>query len=353
MGRRLGPRLGVPTKGLASRITISGEISARPLTRFDRMARFAPGNVGATENADQPAGGIAMPSDMKGILRPSIYRFRLGGFEITTILDGVSRRDGPHPMFGADQPAEVVQGHAVANRLPPTRFEHSFTPTIVNTGRELVLFDTGNGAARRDAGVGNLGKLLEDAGYAAADIDVVVITHCHPDHIGGLVEDGRPAFPNARIMFGEVEFDAWRRGDDIPESRKPTRELFLKVALPFGEAATLIAPDHEVASGIRAVEAFGHSPGHMAYHLESEGQRLLLWADVTNHYVMSLQRPDWQVQVDDDKEKAIATRRRILDLVATDRLWAIGYHMPFPAVGAVERTQDGYRWLPLSYQLTV
>jgi glyoxylase-like metal-dependent hydrolase (beta-lactamase superfamily II) len=137
-----------------------------------------------------------MPSDMKGILRPSIYRFRLGSFEITTILDGVSQRDGPHPMFGADQPAEVVQAHAAANRLPPTRFEHSFTPTIVNTGRELVLFDTGNGAARRDAGVGNLGRLLEDAGYAAADIDAVVITHCHPDHIGGLVEDGEPSFPN-------------------------------------------------------------------------------------------------------------------------------------------------------------
>jgi glyoxylase-like metal-dependent hydrolase (beta-lactamase superfamily II) len=294
-----------------------------------------------------------VPSDMKGILRPSICRLRLGGFEITTILDGVSRRDGPHPMFGADQEVEVVQRHAMANRLPPTRFEHSFTPTIVNTGRELVLFDTGNGAARRDAGVGNLGLLLEDAGYAASDIDVVVITHCPPDHIGGLIEDGRPAFPNARIVFGAVEFDAWGRGDDIPESRGPTRELFLKVALPLAEAATFVAPDQEVASGIRAVEAFGHSPGHMAYHLESEGQRLLLWADVTNHYVVSLQRPDWHVQVDDDKEMAVATRRRILDMVATDRLWAIGYHMPFPAVGAVERTRDGYRWLPLSYQLTV
>ena len=130
-----------------------------------------------------------MPSDMKGILRPSICRFRLGGFEITNILDGVSQRDGPHPMFGADQPAEVVQRHAAANRLPPDRFEHSFTPTIVNTGRELVLFDTGNGPPRRGAGLGRLRALLDDAGYAPEDVDVVVITHCHPDHIGGLLED--------------------------------------------------------------------------------------------------------------------------------------------------------------------
>jgi len=294
-----------------------------------------------------------MPSEMKGVLRPSIYRFRLGGFEITNILDGVSQRDGPHPLFGADQPAEVVQRHVAAHRLPPNRFENSYTPTIVNTGRELVLFDTGNGALRRSAGIGHLRALLEGAGYAPEDIDVVVITHCHPDHIGGLLEDGEPAFPRARIVFGEVEFDFWRRGESIPESRKETCELFMQIALPFASQASFIAPDQEVVPGIRSVEAFGHSAGQLAYHLESEGQRLLLWADVTNHYVASLQRPAWQVRVDDDKERAIATRRRILDMVASDRLWAIGYHMPFPAVGAVERTQDGYRWLPLSYQLTL
>ena len=282
-----------------------------------------------------------MPSDMKGMFRPSIYRFRLGGFEVTNILDGVSQRDGPHPMFGADQPAEAVHRHAAANRLPPTRFEHSYTPTIVNTGRELVLFDTGNGPARRGAGLGRLRALLADAGYAPADIDVVVITHCHPDHIGGLLEDDAPAFPNARYVFGAVEFDFWRRGERISERRRETRELFMAVALPFADQATFIAPDQEVVPGIRSVDAFGHSAGHMAYHLESEGQRLLLWADVTSHYAVSLQRPEWQVAVDDDRERAIATRRRILDMVATDQLWAIGFHMPFPAVGAVERTAGG------------
>ena len=158
-----------------------------------------------------------MPSEMKGVLRPSIYRFRLGGFEITNFLDGVSQRDGPHPMFGADQPAEAVHRLAAANRLPPTRFENSYTPTIVNTGRELVLFDTGNGPPRRAAGLGRLRALLKDAGYKPGDIDVVVLTHCHPDHIGGLLEDGEPAYPNARHVFGAVEFDFWRRGENISE----------------------------------------------------------------------------------------------------------------------------------------
>ena len=105
--------------------------------------------------------------------------------------------------------------------------------------------------------------------------------------------------------------------------------------------------------GIKAVEAFGHSPGMLAWHIESDGQRLLLWADTVNHYIVSLQRPEWHVGVDDDQEQAVATRRRLLEMVATEGFWAIGYHMPFPAVGWVERAPDGYRWVPLSYQLTL
>lgn len=293
-----------------------------------------------------------MASAMKGVLRPAVHRVRLGGFEITTVLDGVSRRDGPHPAFGADQPAAAVARLAAANRLPPTRFEHGYTATLVNTGRELVLFDTGNGPPRRAAGLGRLRERLGDAGYAPEEVDVVVITHCHPDHIGGLFEGDRPAFPSARYVFGAVEFDAWRRGDNLPATRQATRELFLQVALPLAERATFVAPGDEAVAGVHAVEAFGHSPGHLAWHLESEGERLLLWADAANHYALSVQRPEWQVQVDDDRERAVATRRRLLELVAAERLWAIGYHMPFPAIGWVERTADGYRWVPLTYQLS-
>lgn len=294
-----------------------------------------------------------MASDMKGAIRPSFYRFRLGGFEITTLLDGVSRREGPHPFFGADQPAEVVQALARANHLPTHAFEHGYTVTLVNTGRELVLFDTGNRAGSQTAGAGFLTARLQEAGYRPDDIDVVVLTHCHPDHIGGLVVDNRPTFPNARYVFGAVEFDAWRRGENLPDRRKATRERFMEVALPFADKASFIQPGETVVSGIEALEAFGLSPGHMAYHLENAGQRLLVWGDLTNHYVVSLQRPEWQVGVDDDKEKAIDSRKRVLDMVASDRIFAIGYHMPFPAIGAVDRSAEGYRWVPLTYQFSI
>ena len=105
--------------------------------------------------------------------------------------------------------------------------------------------------------------------------------------------------------------------------------------------------------GIRAVAAHGHTPGHMAYLIESQGKPFLIWADTTNHYVMSLQQPDWHVQFDMDKDAAAATRRRMLDMAATDRIPATGYHMPFPAVGFVEKTGDSYRWVPVSYQLRI
>jgi glyoxylase-like metal-dependent hydrolase (beta-lactamase superfamily II) len=294
-----------------------------------------------------------MASRQQGVLRPSIYRFKLGGFEVTSILDGVAQREGLHPNYGANAPAEAVQALAQANHLPPDRFEHPFVPALVDTGSGLILFDTGNGQARRGAGVGNLRPLLGEAGYRPEDIDVVVITHGHPDHIGGLVEDGEAAFPSARYVFGRREFEAWTKNQNIPEARRDNREMFMKVAVPFGNQATFVDPGDEVAPGIRAVEAFGHSPGLMAYTIESEGKCLLLMSDVSNHYVVSLQRPEWHVFHDDDKGMAVATRKRILDMAATDGLWVHGHHMPFPSVGLVETTKDGYRWVPASYQLNL
>jgi glyoxylase-like metal-dependent hydrolase (beta-lactamase superfamily II) len=291
-----------------------------------------------------------MAAPLLGALRPCVHRFRLGAFEVTTILDGAQVRSGVSPPFGVDQGAQEIARLAADNCLPSDRFENTYTPTIVNTGTRLILFDAGNGTLRQDASVGRLRERLVTAGYAPEQVDVLAFTHVHPDHIGGVYHEGRPAFANARYAIGQLEFDSWSRGDKIPPQRKDNLELFRRTISPLADRMTFLRPGDELVAGIRAVGAFGHSLGHMAFAIESEGKRLLLWGDTTNHYVLSLQNPDWQVAFDDDKAQATDTRRRILDMAATERLAIVGHHMPFPAVGYVERHGRGYRWIPASYQ---
>ena len=298
------------------------------------------------------AGSARAAAPLLGVSRPSVYRFKLGSFEITNILDGYVQGNGPHPIFGNNQPAEVVQAYAKSQGLPPTKMENVYVNTLVNTGKELVLFDVGNGKARM-ASAGKLPDLLVTAGYRPEQVDVVVITHGHPDHIGGLMEGGKPVYPNARYVFGEAEFDYWKKGENIAEARKANREQFMQVAAPFGEKATFLKGEGEVVAGIRSVPVFGHSPGMMAYHIESDGRRLLNWADVTNHYIMSIQQPEWHVGSDHEKEMGVATHNRIFVMVSNEKLPVVGYHMPFPSVGFVEKAGGSYRWVPASYHFNL
>jgi glyoxylase-like metal-dependent hydrolase (beta-lactamase superfamily II) len=224
-----------------------------------------------------------------------------------------------------------------ANFLSTTVSQFYFTPTVVNTGAELVLFDTGlNAAATTEA--------LASAGYAPDQIDIVVLTHMHGDHIGGLMTDGAPTFANARYVTGQAEFDFWAG---------QSNEGFEANVRPMAENMTFLGDGQDVVSGITGMAAFGHTPGHMVYRLDSEGAGLVIFADLANHPVWSLARPDWEVRFDADKAAAAASRRNILGMIATDRIPAVGYHMPFPAVGYVDSGTDGaeFRWVPEAGQL--
>lgn len=281
---------------------------------------------------------------------PGFNRFMLGDFEFTTILDGLRPGKGPHPTFGANQPAEAVVDLMKANLLPADQMVNNFSPTLVNTGKELILFDTGFGQGGRENGLGQLAARMEASGYKPEQVTTVVLTHMHGDHIGGLLEDGKPAFANARHVFGKIEYDFWTAPERMSGPTEGNAKAVAANVVPLADKATYIAADDEVASGIRAMAAYGHTPGHLIFMFESAGKQLVLTADSANHYVASLQQPDWQVAFDTDKAMGAATRHKVFDMIATDRLPFIGHHMPFPAVGYVEKIATGYRYIPETYQ---
>lgn len=281
---------------------------------------------------------------------PGFHNFKLGDFRVTTILDGGRPGDGPHPIFGEDQEAAAVSELMEANFLPADQFVNGFAPVVVDTGSEKILFDTGLGEAARGNGLGQLRERMQAAGHQPDDIDTVVLTHFHGDHIGGLMEGGAPAFANARYVTGQAEYDFWTAPERADGPTADAAKGVQANVVPLAENMTFVGDGDEVASGITAVAAFGHSPGHMAYSVESGGRRLMLTADAANHYVASLMRPDWHVRFDMDKDRAVETRMRLFDMIATDRIPFIGYHMPFPAVGFVEKLDQGYRYVPATYQ---
>lgn len=262
--------------------------------------------------------------------------FGLGDFQVSTLLAGTRTVDeNIQGIFGMNISKEEFADVSAANFIPPDKAQFFFTPTVVRTGSDIVLFDTGLSAAGTTAA-------LSAAGIDPGDISVVVLTHMHGDHIGGLTDDaGNPTFANARYVTGQVEFDHWAGAEN---------ERFEGKVRPFAENMTFIGDGDAVVSGMTAVAAFGHTPGHMGYMLESGGKQLLLMADTANHYVWSLGYPDWEVRFDMDKAAAAATRRRLLGMVAADRIPLVGYHMPFPGMGYVEARDSGFRYVPTSYQ---
>jgi glyoxylase-like metal-dependent hydrolase (beta-lactamase superfamily II) len=283
------------------------------------------------------------------------HSYKVGDIEIIAVADG--QRTAPvDPAFVTNVPIEEVKASLNADGMPKDQFTTIFTPTVIRTGGKTIVVDTGMGAAaaaQPNATFGFLMRNLASIGIGANDVDVVVISHFHGDHVNGLLApDGGPAFPKAEITVPEVEWKFW--SDDAEMARAPAgrmADLFKnnrRVFAPFKDRVKTHAWDKELAPGVKAVGTPGHSIGHTSYMVESKGERVFLIQDVANHPFLSLHNPHWYPWFDQDHAQAEKTRRKTLDWLAAEKIPVQAFHFPFPGRATIEKNGDTYRAVPIA-----
>ncbi len=300
--------------------------------------------------ATSPARAAAPPA---GKQAPGYYRYKVGDYELTAILDGVRQvKVDPSPFRNAK--IEEVQAGLAASYLPKDQIGYYFHPTLVNTGSKLVLIDTGNGPGSIQGGTGMTPANLAAAGIDAKAIDVVVISHFHGDHISGLrTADGALAYPNAEIMVPAKEWAYWSdegNASRAPQGQQATFQNTKRMFGPIAEKITKYEWGKEVAPGILAMDTNGHTPGHTSFVISSGAGKSLIQADVTAGYApLVVANPTWQVGGDMDATQAEATRRKLYDMLAAERMLVSGYHFPFPSLGYIEKAGSAYRLIPVNW----
>lgn len=268
------------------------------------------------------------------------YRFMVGDFKVTAISDGMLT--APTNIFGTNTQPEFIEAVLKTHGLPPEQAHLPMNVTLVDTGNSLILFDTGG----RDLGPigGQLTTALSQLGIAPEDVDVVVYTHAHPDHVGGTLNaDGSSAFSQARHLMSEAEWQHWL---SLPAG---SADFIVNHIQPLEAQMELFQGDEEILPGVYAIPTPGHTPGHMAYSLESNGEKLLITGDVNNHYVLGLKHPEWFLSFDSNPEQAVDTRIALFNHAAEANLKILAYHFPFPGVGHLISShtfENQWTWLP-------
>jgi len=276
-------------------------------------------------------------------------RFALGNMQITVLSDGMVPFEASTYAVNADPDALAT---VLDNNHMGSVINTGFNIMIIEDGDRKVMVDTGFGdfifpGTEDGTGTGKLFSSLEFFGIKSTDITDVIITHFHPDHIAGASLDGQVAFANAQYHFPEIELGFLQSGIDIPAINGFIELANAKLQpLLDNDQLNLYQPDTELLTGINTIAAPGHTLGHTALMLDSDGQQLIHMVDAAPQSVISLHNPDWIFGFDAVPEEASATRKRMLEMATVDKVQVFGYHFPFPGLGYVSADGDGYRYIP-------
>jgi glyoxylase-like metal-dependent hydrolase (beta-lactamase superfamily II) len=289
-----------------------------------------------------------------GAQAPGFYRYKVGDYECTSINDGA--RSFPLPdKWVTNVPKDEALAAAEAAYMPKGMVTVPFNPQLINTGSKLVLIDCGNGIATFEPTKGAVGRTLQNLAAAGVDpksIDVVLMSHLHPDHTNGIrALDGSMAFPNAEIMVPAKEWEFWMSEDNAAkaQSNEMMKNYFANVKKIYTGIESKVTKydwGKEVAPGITSIATPGHTPGHTSFAVASGSSKILIQSDVTNIPELFLRNPDWHVAYDADPELAQQTRHKFYDMAAAEKATVVGFHFTFPSIGHVEKDGKGYRLVP-------
>jgi glyoxylase-like metal-dependent hydrolase (beta-lactamase superfamily II) len=289
------------------------------------------------------------------------YRYKVGDAEVTVVTDGVNRVGKLPDNFVLNKSMDEVNKALAEDFRAPGQLEIPYNPVVVNNGGKLILIDTGTGEAGFNSSKGVAGQFASNllaSGYKPEQIDAVVITHYHGDHINGLLKaDNTIAFPNAEILVPSAEHKFWMDDGEMSRAQpgrmeglfKNNRRVFNPEVL---KRVKTYDPGKEVTPGLTAMATYGHSAGHNSLMLSSGGKTVFMSADVTNVPFLFLRNPGWHLTFDQDPKMAEETRKKVYDMVSKDKIMVQGFHFPFPAMAYVEKTANGYReiavpWMPV------
>ena len=320
------------------------------MSALTRRSLLSAGALGAT--------GLALPAfaaaPMAKLQGPGAYRYKLGDYQLTALYDGIWYLPIDDKFVHNASGAQVNEALAAAF-LPPRVLPISFTALLVNTGAKLILIDTGTAGQITDT-AGVMLDNLKVAGVRPADIDTILISHFHPDHIDGIkTKDGVKVFPNAEIFVPEPEWAFWMDDANMGRTSGTVHRYFLNARRIFSDIAKEVhrfKPGTEVAPGIESIAAYGHTPGHTAFAIHSGSQSMLAMSDTVREPFLFVRHPQWQPSYDMDGPLAAETRTKMLDRAAADRMPVEAYHFPFPACGHIVKTASGFElapsmWAPL------